>query len=182
MLFSNVVFYYDLKFQTKHLMSDAIIAVNSLTRGMIDVKSMKIKARDWVDSIFNQYALNDVEKIKMDCALYFKLTGFADEPEVYLRSTDEGLELGYKATQWNGPVPAPFPGVYKKHSLSWDTLHSLEKKEQQELVLDLLMKTINFRKRQYRKCQFCGEKVAPEHRFDQNTCHGCASEHFGVVY
>lgn len=58
----------------------------------------------------------------------------------------------------------------------------LSTEEQQEAILNLLMKTINSRKRQYRKCQYCGEKVAIEHRFDQNTCHGCASEHFGVVY
>lgn len=77
---------------------------------------------------------------------------------------------------------SPKPGVYKKHSLPWETLHSLNKEKQQEMILELLMKTINTRKRQYRKYQFCGEKVAIEHRFDKDTCHSCASEHFGVVY
>ena len=93
-----------------------------------------------------------------------------------------GLEFGFEATQWDGPLPATIPGVYKKHLLPWEDLKSINHEEQVQIILDLLLKTINSRKRQYRKCQFCGEKVPIEHRFDKDTCHGCASEQFNVVY
>ena len=146
------------------------------------MKPLKTKALEWINSLYEKYPLDQKEKVLMDYPFYFKLEGFADEPEVYLRTTNDGLEFGYEATQWDGYMPSPIPGVYKKHSLPWETLQSLNNEKQQEMILELLMKTINTRKRQYRKCQFCGEKVAVEHRFDKDTCHGCASEHFGVVY
>lgn len=76
----------------------------------------------------------------------------------------------------------PSPGSVKKHSVTWDTFPSLGSEQQQELILELLMKTINSRKRQYRKCQFCGKKVANEHRIDHNTCQSCASKHLGVFF
>lgn len=146
------------------------------------MKSLKTKALEWINSLYDKSSIIDKEKVNMDSSVYFKVEGFADEPEVYLIATKEGIEFGYEATQWDGYMPSPIPGMYKKHSLTWEKLQSSDKLEQQELILDLLMKTINSRKRQYRKCQFCGEKVAVEHRFDMNTCHGCASKHFGVVY
>lgn len=58
--------------------------------------------------------------------------------------------------QWDSYMPSPVPGVYKKHSLSWKILQPLGNEKQQEMILELLMKTINTRKGQYRKCQFCG--------------------------
>lgn len=146
------------------------------------MKPLNAKAIEWINSLYEKYSLGEKEKVLMNCPFYFKLEGFADEPEVYLRTKNDGLEFGYEATQWDGYMPFPVPGVYKKHSLSWATLQSLSKEKQQELIIELLMKTITSRKRQYRKCQFCGEKVAVEHRFDKDTCHGCASKHFGVVY
>jgi hypothetical protein len=147
------------------------------------MKPLKAKALQWIISLCEQCSINDKEKVLMDSSVYFKLEGFADEPEVYIRPTnDEGLEFGYEATQWDGYMPSPIPGVYKKYSLTWEVLQPLSKEEQQEMILDLLTKTIYSRKRQFRKCQFCGEKVAIEHRIDQNTCHSCASEHLGVVY
>ncbi|WP_430789161.1 hypothetical protein VBD025_02930 [Virgibacillus flavescens] len=145
------------------------------------MKSLETNALEWICLLYDHNLINDKEKV-MDFSQYYKLEGFADEPEVYIQPTDEGLELEYEATQWDGYMPSPLPGVYKKHSLSWEKLQSISKEKQQEMILELLMKTITSRKRQYRKCQFCEKKVAVEHRFDSNTCHSCASEHFGVVY
>ncbi len=76
----------------------------------------------------------------------------------------------------------PFSVMFKKHLLAWVIFESLRKEEQQKAILKLLLQTINSRKRQYRKCQFCDKKVAAEHRIDKNTCHVCASKHLGVVY
>lgn len=139
------------------------------------MKSLKIKASEWIVS------LNLQEKVTETIPYYFKLEGFADEPEVYIRATDEGLEFGYEATKWLDGL-TPSIGLYKKHAFTWEDLQSFSKEVQQQMILDLLMKTISSRKRQYRKCQFCGEKVPIEHRYDLDTCHGCASTNFGVVY
>lgn len=88
--------------------------------------------------------------------------------------------LKFNLRNTHGHTPSPF--MFKKHILIWEDIEVLNKDEQQEAILNLLMKTINSRKRHYRKCQFCNEKVAVEHRFNMDTCHGCASQHFGVVY
>lgn len=150
-------------------------------RGIIDMKTLKTKAHDWIISIFEQNSLNDNEKVLMDCPIYFRIDGFADEPKVYILPSNIGLEFGYEATQWNDYMPSPIPGMFKKHLLTWENLQSLKKDEQQEIILNLLLKTINTRKRQYQKCQFCGEKGAIENRFDLNTCYGCASVEFGII-
>lgn len=143
---------------------------------------MKTKALEWINSLYEKYLINDQEKVLMDRSYYFKLEGFADEPEVYLRPTYEGLEFGYGSYSMGWIHACSFPGVYKKHTLTWMDLKMLSKEEQQEMILNLLMKTINSRKRQFRKYQFCRGKVAIEHRFDKDTCNSCASEQYGVVY
>lgn len=146
------------------------------------MKSLKIKAYEWITLLCEQHSFINHENTIKNYPFYFKLEGFADEPEVFIRTSIEGLDFGYEAIKWDGPVPSPLPGIFLKHSLSWESLKSMSVKEQQETIHDLLMKTINSRKRQYRKCQFCGEKVPVEHRFDKDTCHGCASVEFSVIY
>jgi hypothetical protein len=143
------------------------------------MKSFKMKVSTWIESLYDQYFINSFTDHQ---TAYFKIDGFADEPEVYIRFTEAGLDFGYETVQWDGPIPAPKPGIYTKHSLSWKAIQTLNKEEQQAIMLDLLLKTINTRKRHYRTCQFCGDKVAKEHRFDRDTCHGCASQQFGVLY
>lgn len=110
------------------------------------MKSVKTNAHEWISSLYERNSI--------------KLEGFADDPEVYLRATLEGLDFGYEATVWDGYLPAPNKGMYKRHVLTWQTLQTLSKEQQQELIFDRLIKTINTRKRQFRKCQFCGEKIA----------------------
>lgn len=58
------------------------------------MKSLRIRALEWIDSQYQLYSINDTDNILMDSSFYFKLEGFADEPEVYLRATDIGLEFG----------------------------------------------------------------------------------------
>jgi len=110
----------------------------------------------------------------------FPLIGFADEPSIYVQPTMDGIQFGYHSIYWEGHEP--IPTLKKKQLLSWESLASLSHEQQEELVVELLLKTITSRKRQYQTCQFCGEKVSPEHLFNKKTCHGCATEHFGVVY
>lgn len=129
---------------------------------------------------YEKYSIADQEKVTMDVHYLFTLEGFADHPMMYINPTIKGLEFDYEGIEWHGEIPDPH--FYKKHLLNWRDLENLTREEQQKKILDLFMKTFNTRQRQYRKCQFCGRKVAGEHRYDKNTCHGCATEHFGVVY
>lgn len=144
------------------------------------MKTLKTRAFEWISSLYELYSFGEIEKAAIDRSFNFKLEGFADEPLINSRTTIVGLKLGFEAIFWFGHVPSP--GLVKKHSVTWDTLQSLDKEQQQEMILELLLKTINSRKRQYRKCQFCGEKIANGHRIDKDTCHSCASEHLGVVF
>jgi len=48
-------------------------------------------------------------------------------------------------------------------------------------LLDLVHGGLERRRREFRKCRFCGKEVPVEHRTG-DACHGCASEHLGIVY
>lgn len=101
---------------------------------------------------------------------------------MYIKATDTELDFGYTAIQWEGAIPSSFPYAFKKHSLTWEKLNTLNKEEQLVAIGDALIKTINSRKRQYLKCQFCGEKYSLEHRFDKDTCYGCATSQYDTIY
>jgi hypothetical protein len=47
------------------------------------MKSLKTKALELINSLYDQYLINDKVKVLIDFSVYFKLEGFADEPEVY---------------------------------------------------------------------------------------------------
>jgi hypothetical protein len=115
----------------------------------------------------------------IDSTIRFKIEGFADEPEVYISLMDQGLEFGYIGVRWKDSH-TPVPVKIKKHFLSVTDYLSIRDHTSQ--MTDLLLKTIQSRKRQYRTCKFCERKVSREHRFDANTCHNCASVHYGVKY
>lgn len=38
------------------------------------------------------------------------------------------------------------------------------------------------RRMRYITCRFCEGEIPPEHQYDEQTCHGCASREYGVVY
>lgn len=76
------------------------------------MKSLKTKALEWINSLYDQHSINDKEKVLLDCSLFFILEGFADEPTTYIKPTHEGLEFGYEGTKWHGHTPSPF--MFKK--------------------------------------------------------------------
>jgi len=38
------------------------------------------------------------------------------------------------------------------------------------------------RRKEFRKCRYCGESYPPEFRHARDVCHGCAEIHLGVVH
>ncbi|MAY97859.1 MAG: hypothetical protein CMH84_15200 [Nocardioides sp.] len=51
-----------------------------------------------------------------------------------------------------------------------------------EEIDDVLRGHLRRRRRSFGWCRYCGEQVAPEHRYEPGVCHGCARSRFGVVY
>ncbi len=97
-----------------------------------------------------------------------------DGPEVLI-SVGQELLIFWPTLNWEGPHE-PVPTIN-----FWRTIsdpHSLD-----DLALkNLLKKACRARRRQYKRCRFCGQLVPPEHRYSPDVCHTCASDHFGVVY
>lgn len=46
----------------------------------------------------------------------------------------------------------------------------------------IVRKLLTSRRRSFQYCRYCFASTPPESRFSDNTCHGCASLHQGVVY
>lgn len=145
------------------------------------MKSLKTRVSTEISNYFEINLLNKKAENIKNFQLFYALEGFANQPIFYVLSNDTGLRIGYQGIKWYGGID-PCPHFFDKHLLTWDNLLHLSIEEQQEIIATKLIKTINLRKRHYKKCQFCGEKVSSEHRIDQNTCHSCASEHLGVVF
>lgn len=140
------------------------------------MKSLKEKVNEWL----HDNGLFFVED-RLTCGFYlFQLEGFSDEPEIYMEVTQEGIQFGYIGVKWDGHMPVEVK--VKKSFIALESLQSIHKQYHEDEIVNHMMKAIHARKRQYRKCQYCGKKVATEHRFDKNTCHTCATEYLGVVY
>ena len=66
------------------------------------MKPLKTKAIEWIESLLKQHPLDNKETVTMDIPFYFKIEGFAHEPEVFIRPTNEGLDFGFEGTEWYG--------------------------------------------------------------------------------
>lgn len=163
-----------------HQMKSLILLSNSeMVQRSPKVTNINKEAAKWVKERITINGL--LQRVFFDSPIYsFPIVGFADEPEVFVQSTLEGIAIGYHSIEWHGHHPEPI--TITKHLVNWETLEQVSHEEQENMVLDALLKTINSRKRHYKTCQFCGERTSREHRFNGRTCHGCATKHFHVIY
>jgi hypothetical protein len=166
--------------QLIHQMRSKFILTEEPEAAEVTRKSPKHKslASKWLKEIINNDKI--LQQGNQDHYYSFPLNDFADEPEIFVTVNNDGITFGYDSIRWDGHFP--FPIIVTKHTLSWEMLSSLTEEEKETLVIDTFIKTINARKRQYKTCQFCGEKVPAEHRINSRTCHSCATEHFHVVF
>jgi hypothetical protein len=72
------------------------------------------------------------------------------------------------------------PGIPSPSSISWRRI-DLESAMSGDPA-KLIRSARSARKRQFQTCRYCGLRVPPEHRHGKELCHGCASEHYGIVY
>lgn len=140
--------------------------------------NLKSLATKWLKEIIDYDKI--LQQGNLNQTYSFSLIGFADEPEIFAAVNNDGVSFGYDSIRWDGHFQLPI--IVTKHTLSWEMLENLTEEEKETLAIDTFNKTINSRKRQYKTCQFCGEKVPPEHLFNSRTCDSCATEHFHVVY
>jgi hypothetical protein len=75
----------------------------------------------------------------------YTLAVFSDEPSVFVQPTKEGIRLGYHTVTWNSQ--APVPSLATRHVLSWASLTSITREEQEIVVKDCFLKTVKSRKR-----------------------------------
>lgn len=139
-----------------------------------------IRAKKWLISLFDRLII-EKEDALLNYPQFFEHFGFYSELKVYIKLTHMGLEFGYEATKWEGHTPVPY--LYTVDILYWEDIESLSKRDKQEkLLLDFLMKTIKTREKDFQKCQYCRRKVVKEHRFNENTCYGCATNYLGIDF
>jgi hypothetical protein len=74
-----------------------------------------------------------------DQSYTFSLIGFADEPNVFVHVTLDGINFSYDRIRWHGHTPVP--GITTLHTLSLDKLESLTDEEKGTLAIDTLLKT-----------------------------------------
>ena len=96
------------------------------------------------------------------------------EDGVVILLTPDAIEFRLPSVDW------VHPGIPERTSQLWKRAE-IDELDDKDLVA-WIMKARQARKRQFKKCQFCGEMVPPEHRFDGQTCHGCASDKYEVDY
>lgn len=90
--------------------------------------------------------------------------------------TAEAFELRLPTEEWvHDPCPPP-----AECSCLWRRVKAAGLSD--EKLATLLKEARQARLDQFKKCKHCGEEFPPERRHSRNVCHGCASQHEGVVY
>ncbi|GAA4816930.1 hypothetical protein ACFQ0K_08460 [Nocardioides caeni] len=84
-----------------------------------------------------------------------------------------GLAVGVPCGMWSGPAHLGYE-LTDPTPVSRD----LTDEEIRAVVKPLLAR----RRRSFTWCRYCGDRLAPEHRFEPTVCYGCATEWFGIVY
>jgi len=97
---------------------------------------------------------------------------YAGEGGVVVLTTAEAIEIRLPTIEWTNGAHGP-----ASSSVLWKRL----KDPTDEELCDALDKAIWARRRQFRKCTHCG-KAFPPKRMTLEACHGCASQHLGIVY
>ena len=137
------------------------------------MKSIKVRLTKFIEQLVKEKHIDSETLSTKMYYYYFKLEGFCDEPELFIVATDDGLQFGYDAFIWDGPnVPIPMKNV--THTLSWETVSHLHFEERKNIIIDKMMKAVAMKKRQYRTCQYCQEKLYREVFYDKHTCIKCA--------
>jgi len=105
----------------------------------------------------------------------FQFCDGGDEEAIVLVVSREALEIRHPRTEWTRGAYGPAASSCLWRRRKWASLKSAE-------LPELIASARRARKRQFRRCRFCGGRFPPEHRIEDDVCHGCASSHLGVTF
>lgn len=97
------------------------------------------------------------------------------EDGIVLLVTAEALELRLPTIEWTHGAYGPESSTRLWKRLAW-------KKLDDDALAELIDVALQARQAELRPCQHCGDSFPPDRRFDDDTCHGCASKDLGVLY
>ena len=83
------------------------------------------------------------------------------------------LKIGIPRATWSGPA-------HLGYELTEPTPISRDLSDEQ--IRGIVGPLLTRRRRSFTWCRYCGDRLAPEHRFKPSVCYGCATEWFGVIY
>jgi hypothetical protein len=93
---------------------------------------------------------------------------------IIVRVAPKTIEIRHPSINWQGAhTPTPSTVVWRR--IRADAVSDA-------VLAGLLERGIVARRRQFRKCRYCGHAFPPEHRHETSVCHGCAEHHLGIVY
>lgn len=97
-----------------------------------------------------------------------------DERGIIVIVTPEAVELRLPTTEWVGPhTPIASSRLWKR--VKWDRMSDAR-------LSRFLESAGQARAAEFTRCRFCGQEFPPEHRHEEDVCHGCAERHLGVVH
>lgn len=102
--------------------------------------------------------------------------------EVAVEVTDDEVVIYLWAAKWTSPYEIEdAPKIVGRINLE---THGPEADEAgfASALEHLVLAARTLRRMKFVTCQFCDGEIPSEHQFDAQTCHGCASKEYGVVY
>jgi hypothetical protein len=88
--------------------------------------------------------------------------------------TPEAIEFRLPTVRWLHPgLPVPTSQLWRRITYEFAPPEGLAK---------LIASSRAARKRQFKTCRYCRNRVPPEHRHGGDVCHGCAEQHLGIVH
>lgn len=102
--------------------------------------------------------------------------------EVTVEVTDDEVRVYLPEMEWTSPYEIEdAPELAGRINL--ETHGPSVSKEAFASALQHFVKAARaLRRMNFITCQFCGEETPPEHQYDGQTCHSCASKEYGIVY
>ena len=93
---------------------------------------------------------------------------------VVMLLTPESVEIRLPTTDWtqgsHGPVASS--SLKKRHSLAHDS---------ESDIVASIYEAVSEREAKFKVCPYCHKEFPPEH-MAAGACHGCASNHLGIVF
>lgn len=95
--------------------------------------------------------------------------------DIVVLATHEAYEIRLPTIEWTHGTHGPMAATLLWRRIEGEALDD-------DALRAVIEEAVASRRAEFATCRFCGERVAVEHRIDNDTCHGCAERHLGVVF